>query len=153
MNGLRLLVCSILLGCACDSQPAAAPTRTTETPTATNRELLPNPEANPEPNLNQPKPEPKPDTKKDWGPQAVDMSKFDLSCKRDDECTNVRPSRCGKCGCNNMPLRAADSERFFEQQSAITCAPEPPEHAAISCGGCPGYLAYCDHGRCAVKQH
>ena len=30
-------------------------------------------------------------------------------------------------------------------------APEPPERARISCGGCPGYTAYCKRGRCDVK--
>ncbi|HWB78949.1 MAG TPA: hypothetical protein VG755_28500 [Nannocystaceae bacterium] len=100
--------------------------------------------------------EPTPDTKvepepKDYGPQAVDMKTFDLKCKLDSDCTLVRPYPCGHCGCSNIPLREKDLDAFNEARNAIRCAPEPEERKRISCGGCPGYTAYCKRGRCSVK--
>lgn len=82
---------------------------------------------------------------------AVDMKKFDLSCKVDRDCTHVRPSPCGACGCANVPLAQRDMDRFREAIAEIQCP--PPVDRGISCGGCPGYLPHCERGKCAVKTH
>jgi hypothetical protein len=83
--------------------------------------------------------------------QSVDLKKYDLSCKRDEDCTNVRPSPCGKCGCDSTPLREADRERFYQERAKIVCERKPDPHPGISCGGCPGYTGVCKQGKCAIE--
>lgn len=84
---------------------------------------------------------------------AVDMSAFDLGCKRNADCTNVRPSPCGRCGCSSTPLAVRERERFQAALGAIACPPATPVVDGSGCGGCPGYRARCDHGTCVVETH
>lgn len=162
---IRTWLTALAFAFACDTS-APPPAKTTTEPTAkqvdakvepnaetkVEAEVEPTPETKVEAKV---EPETKEDTKvepkrEDYGPQAVDMKGFDLKCKRDSDCTLVRPRPCGHCGCSNIPLRAQDLDRFNEKRNEIRCAPTPPEHQRISCGGCPGYTAYCKRGRCDV---
>ncbi len=83
---------------------------------------------------------------------AVDMAKFYLTCKRDRDCTLVRPAPCGPCGCTNTPLAARDLAAFQTASAAITCPPPVPLTGGAGCGGCPGYHASCDKGTCVAAN-
>ena len=83
-------------------------------------------------------------------PSAVDMSVYDLACATDADCTLVRPSHCGPCGCTATPLAARDREAFRAALAEVRCPPPNEAMSGISCGGCPGYVAVCTAGRCGV---
>lgn len=87
------------------------------------------------------------------GPQAVDMRGYDTSCRTNDDCTLVRPSPCGPCGCTDTAIAAREEARFREAATHVSCAPPDPSLPSISCGGCPGYVAVCLRQHCEVRTH
>lgn len=84
---------------------------------------------------------------------SVDMTRFDLTCTRDADCTVVRPHPCGPCGCANTPLARRDEPAFRAAVAAISCPPATPLTGGAGCGGCPGYKPRCDAGKCTADTH
>ncbi len=82
---------------------------------------------------------------------VVDMTGFDLACRGDADCTLVRPSPCGRCGCESTPLAKKDLSAFDTARKAIECPPPVPVPGGAGCGGCPGHHAVCRDGRCTVQ--
>lgn len=98
-----------------------------------------------------PAPAPAPAFTRDDPPTlAVDMTRFDLACTADADCTTVRAAPCGACGCNSAPLAVRDLEAFRAQIAAISCPP-PPSTPSVHCGGCPGYRGRCVEGTCTAR--
>lgn len=81
----------------------------------------------------------------------VDMSKFDLSCKRDRECTLVSEAPCRTCGCSYAPLAVRDEKAFVAQRRAIVCPAAEPLPPGAGCGGCRGRTAKCEGGKCVAS--
>jgi hypothetical protein len=141
---MRSWLAASLLALACTAPSApATPVREQADPTA------PAPPAPPTP------PEPPAPPKAPEPPAfvGVDMSSIPTDCKRDADCTNVSTNKCGPCGCANTPIARRGEEAFRTALAAVDCSTYPKHtNPQIACGGCPGYEAHCEDGRCAVRQ-
>ncbi|MBX7081909.1 MAG: hypothetical protein K1X88_22075 [Nannocystaceae bacterium] len=92
------------------------------------------------------------EAKRDAAAVTVDMSGFDLTCKRDADCTLVKPSPCSPCGCESTPLAKKDQAAFDSARKAIVCPPPAPLPGGAGCGSCVGSHPKCRDGRCAAEH-
>ena len=81
-------------------------------------------------------------------PQAEappEIDNYRLDCDVDEDCALVSRPNCSSCACAETPLRAADADRYVDEQTI--CCGEADEGI---CDPCLDVVAICADGECAA---
>lgn len=83
-------------------------------------------------------------------PKPVDLSGYDLTCSKDEDCAVVHNQPCAKCGCADTPISAKEFDRAREAIAAVKCPPDDP-WPGVDCGACMPMEPYCEAGQCKAR--
>ncbi len=78
---------------------------------------------------------------------APDLDTYPLDCVGDEDCALVSIPSCGPCACAETPLRAADADRFVDEQTICCDTPITP---GVACGACSSGVPRCRDDVCTI---
>lgn len=88
--------------------------------------------------------------KREPPPAPIDLSGYDRTCSKDEDCAMVHNQPCAKCGCASDPINVKDLDRARQAIAAVQCPAYDP-WPNIVCGSCQSPEAYCEAGQCKTR--
>jgi hypothetical protein len=83
-------------------------------------------------------------------PPTIDLSGYDRSCTKDEDCALVHDQPCVKCSCPDNALNVKAVDRAWQAIMAVSCPPYDP-WPNVDCGACQPLEAYCEAGQCKAR--